>query len=61
MGLIDKIKSAVVMKGPDEQFTYECQDCGTLFDSEAVSRTKATCPQCGSDDVHSTPEKVPAA
>lgn len=49
------------MEGPDEQFTYECQECGTVFDSDAVSRTKATCPECGSDDVHSTPEKVPAA
>lgn len=53
MALIKKIRS--MMSEPEEpRYLYECASCGTVFESQIVFQSDATCPDCGSDRVYAT-------
>lgn len=58
MGILEKLKSAVG-RNKAEMFTYECQDCGVVFESSTPSRSQFNCPQCTDNNVISTPNKTP--
>jgi protein-arginine kinase activator protein McsA len=49
MSALQKLKTAVPVLGEDEQ-TYECQDCGSTFESDSDA-DRATCVNCLSDEV----------
>lgn len=52
MNITSRVKSLVGRDG-DETFHYECGDCGAAFESGVANPNDTTCPECGSDRVHS--------
>lgn len=51
MNIPRKVRSLV--GGSDDTYRYECGDCGTEFESSAANPNDTSCPDCGSDLVHS--------
>ncbi len=50
MGVINKIKGAFGL-GQAEPVSYECDDCGGVFESTVPSAALVSCPECGGEEV----------
>ena len=60
MPLLERLQRLVGMES-DRSFTYQCTECDLVFESPDPSRSKVSCPDCGSGRVQSTPNKRPTA
>lgn len=49
---LDSIKN-LVSGGEEQLYSYTCGSCKEAFSSPIDNPNDATCPDCGSDDVHS--------
>lgn len=52
MNITSRVRSLVGRDG-DETYRYECGNCDAEFESRAANPNDTTCPECGSDRVHS--------
>lgn len=46
MAMLDKLKDA--LGGKEQQYQYECINCGIDFESPHVKMNKVRCPECHS-------------
>ena len=51
MSLVEKVKS-LVGDEEDGSYSYECENCGNVFESSAPNPNDVDCPMCESGRVH---------
>lgn len=52
MSLVKKLKSVLAGDEGMRQYTHQCSDCGSEFESAKHNPNQVSCPECGSERIH---------
>lgn len=52
MPLIETLKSVLGGETEQRQFKHQCGDCETTFEAPEHNPNEVSCPECGSDRIH---------